>query len=193
MPMFIRHGTFALALVLTGYTASAVAADATAGKNVFRAQCALCHSAEPNDNGGAQGPNLNGVLGRHAASAAGFSYTQPLKDSNLSWDAATLDRFLTSPTTVVPGSAMVIALPKQDDRENVIAYFQALKDGTFKDAPPPRFGPPPGMPANAGPVKGEADWKRDAPGRAHKIDVAKLPPPFDTPSSANFPKFIDKP
>jgi glucose/arabinose dehydrogenase/cytochrome c2 len=176
-------------------TAPAVAADANAGKTVFRAQCALCHSAEPNDNGGAQGPSLNGVLGRHAASASGFSYTKPMRDSNLTWDAATLDRFLASPTTTVPGSSMVVALPKKDDRENVIAYFSALKDGTFKDAPPPRFGPPPGMrpPANAGPPKGEADWKKDAPGRVHRIDVAKLPAPFDTPSVANFPKFIDKP
>jgi hypothetical protein len=70
-----------------------------------------------------------------------------------------------------------------------------VKDGTFKEAPRAQFGPPPGMrpPANAGPPKGEADWKKDVPGRSHRIDVAKLPAPFDTPSTANFPKFIDKP
>ncbi len=107
----------------------------------------------------------------------------------------TLDRFLASPTTVVPGSAMVIPVPKKEDRENIVAYFSALKDGTFKDATPQRRGPPPGMGANpnAGPPKGEADWKKDAPGRLHKIDVAKLPAPFDTPSASNFPKLIDKP
>jgi glucose/arabinose dehydrogenase/cytochrome c2 len=174
---------------------SALAADAVAGKTTFRAQCALCHSAEPNDNGGAQGPDLHGLIGRRAASAGQFSYTKPMRDSNLTWDAPTLDRFLASPTTVVPGSAMVVPLPNKDDRDNVIAYFQALKDGTFKDAPPRRFGPPPGMrpPANAGPPKGEQDWKKDAPGRVHRIDVAKLPPPFDTASVANFPRFIEKP
>lgn len=195
--MTVQRVAIAAALIgMTGVSASvALAADAVAGKRVFRAQCALCHSAEPNDNGGAQGPNLSGVLGRHAASASGFSYTKALQSSDLNWDAATLDRFLASPTTVVPGTAMVIALPKQDERENVIAYFQALKDGTFKDAPPPRFGPPPGMrpPANAGPPKGEADWKKDAPGRVHRIDVAKLPPPFETSSAVNFPKLIEKP
>jgi len=31
-------------------------ADANAGKAVFHAQCALCHSAEPGDNGGARAP-----------------------------------------------------------------------------------------------------------------------------------------
>src|SRR5689334_11011652 len=90
-----------------GAIPAAIAADANAGKTFFRAQCALCHSAEPNDNGGAQGPNLNGVFGRHSASTD-FSYTKAMKDSRLTWDAATLDRFLNSPTTVVPGSAMVI-------------------------------------------------------------------------------------
>src|SRR5690349_23987927 len=89
-------------------TSSASGADANAGKKTFRAQCALCHSAEPNDNGGAQGPNLHGLVGRAAASAADFSYTKALKNSHLTWDAATLDRFLSSPTTVVPGSAMVV-------------------------------------------------------------------------------------
>lgn len=34
------------------------AADSNAGKTFFSQQCALCHSAEPGDNGGAQGPQL---------------------------------------------------------------------------------------------------------------------------------------
>src|SRR5262249_34349698 len=135
-----------------------------------------------------------------------FSYTKALKNSHLTWDAATLDRFLTSPTTVVPGSAMVVALPKKDERDNVIAYFSALKDGTFKDATPERRGPPPGMtpsanagppgcsaPPTGGPPKGTPAWKTAQPGRVHKVDVAALPPPFDTPSSANFPRLVDKP
>jgi glucose/arabinose dehydrogenase/cytochrome c2 len=184
----------ALILALAAYGTSTFAADANAGKDVFRGQCALCHSAEPNDNGGAQGPDLNGVLGRHAAAGGSFGYTEALKKANLTWDAPTLDRFLTSPTTVVPGSAMVIPVPKKEDRENLIAYFQALKDGTFKEAPPRGFGPPPGPPpAAAAPPKGEADWKKDAPGRVHKVDVAKLPAPYDTPAARNFPRFIDKP
>ena len=167
---------------------------ANAGKNLFREQCALCHSAQANDNGGAQGPDLNGVFGRKAASSPTFSYTQPLRDSNLTWDAATLDRFLASPTTVVPGTAMVIAVPKKEDRANVIAYFQAVKAGVFKDAPRSGTGPPPGPPAsNAGPHKGEADWKKDAPGRVHRVDLSKLPAPFDTPAARNFPHFINQP
>jgi glucose/arabinose dehydrogenase/cytochrome c2 len=182
-------------LALTAGAVPALGADANAGKTFFRAQCALCHSAEPNDNGGAQGPNLHNVFGRKSATGD-FSYTKAMKDSGLTWDAGTLDRFLSSPTTVVPGSAMVIPVPKKDDRDNLVAYFQAVKDGTFKDAPA-RFGrggggftPPP--PSGA-PPKGTADWKKDAPGVVHKIDLDKLDPPFQSPSASNFPRLVARP
>ncbi len=174
-------------------------ADANAGKAVFHAQCALCHSAEPGDNGGGQGPNLNGVFGRHSASTD-FGYTAAMKSSGLTWNAATLNRFLSSPTTVVPGSAMVVPIQSDTDRANVIAYFQGVKDGTFKAAAPatarggaPNFGPPPGSPGTDKPIKGSDDWKNDVPGRAHRIDLAKLPPAYDTPSTAKFPRLVPKP
>jgi glucose/arabinose dehydrogenase/cytochrome c2 len=192
--------TIAAIVLLGAATSSLLAADANtpnanAGKAVFRAQCALCHSAEPNDNGGAQGPSLHGVVGRTAGSASDFSYTQALKGSKLTWDAATLDRFLTSPTTVVPGTMMVIPVANPAERANLVAYFSELKAGTFKEAPPPRgFGPPPGPPpAAAAPAKGTPDWKNDKPGRVHRVDVKKLPPPFDTPSANNFPRFVPQP
>src|SRR5690349_23437873 len=109
-PLALVRSAFVLT-ALTGAAATSIAADAAAGKNLFRAQCVLCHTAEANDNGGGQGPNLHGVVGRRAASDPQFTYTPALKNSNLTWDAATLNRFLASPTTVVPGTAMVIAVP----------------------------------------------------------------------------------
>ena len=189
----MRFGWLIAGLAVVSGTTPALA-DAVAGKALFRQQCALCHSAEPNDNGGGQGPNLSGVLGRPAASNPSFSYTKALQDSKLTWDAATLSHFLTAPTEVVPGTAMAIALPKEQDRDDIVAYFQALNDGTFKDAAPRPFGPPPGMPPpSSGPPKGTADWKNDAPGRVHQIKVAKLPPPYDSPGVANLPNLVPKP
>src|SRR5690606_19488123 len=112
-----------------------------------------------------------------------------------SWDTETLDRFLAAPTQVVPGSSMVVPVPEADDRANVIAYFQALSEGTFEEPPPRGFGPGGGFtpPPAAAPPVGEGDWKNDAPGRVHRIDLATLPEPFETPSANNFPRFIDKP
>jgi glucose/arabinose dehydrogenase/cytochrome c2 len=188
------------AAMLAGLVCAApvLGADANAGKAVFRSQCALCHSAEPNDSGGAQGPNLNGVFGRHSASNTNFGYTAALKASGLTWDAATLDRFLTAPTTVVPGSAMVIPVPDNTERANLIAYFQAVKEGTLQAAQPGQRGagfggPPPAPPGSGKPIRGSDDWKKDEPGRVHRIRIAKLPAPFDTPSTAKFPVLVPKP
>lgn len=183
------------AMAVLGAAAPSFGADANAGRTFFRQQCALCHSAEPNDNGGAQGPSLQGILGRKAGSGEGFGYSAALKASGLTWDAATLSHFLEAPLTAVPGSTMVIPVPQAADRDNLIAYFTALRDGTLRapaaaGGPPGGFGPPPA----AAPVsQANADWKKDAPGVRHRIEVSKLPPPYQTPSAMNFPRVVDKP
>ena len=122
------------------FATPALGQDANAGRTAFQAQCTLCHSAAPDDNGGAQGPSLIGIIDRDAASDSQFSYTQALRDSHLHWDKETLDRFLADPPSVVPGSAMVIAVTDATERQNIIAYFSALKDGSFKEQRP-QFGP----------------------------------------------------
>jgi hypothetical protein len=178
-------------LGLLAASAPALGADATAGKTVFMQRCSICHSAEPGDNGGAQGPSLAGVFGRHSASDKGFSYTAALTAANLTWDAPTLSRFLASPTTVVPGSAMVVAVPNESDRGNLIAYFQSLvRTQSASDAAAPG-----GASGNPVPAASQlsADWRLDAPGRSHRIDPAKLPAPFDTPSARNRPQLIARP
>jgi hypothetical protein len=196
----MNSGKLMLAVAAMACTPAALAADgstdANAGKTFFRAQCSLCHSAEPNDNGGAQGPVLHGVFGREAA-AGDFQYSAALQRSGLNWDAATLDSFLAAPTAVVPGSSMVVPVQGEQDRANVIAYFQALSDGTFEEPAPRGFGPGGGggfgPPPAAAPPVGEADWKNDAPGRVHRVDVANLPDPYETPSANNFPRFVPRP
>jgi glucose/arabinose dehydrogenase len=39
----------------------------------------------------------------------------------------------------------------------------------------------------------QSRWQDDAPGRTHRIDVAKLPAPFATPSAREFPAVVAKP
>lgn len=167
---------------------TAFAADPQAGRELFRSQCTVCHTAEPNDDGGAQGPDLNGVFGRKAASTA-FAYSKALQASNLTWDAATLDRFLAGPTQVVPGTNMLVAIPKKEDRENVIAYFRSLNEQAVQQEKPGAAKSPP-QAANTG---SGADWKKDVPGRVHHIEANSLPAPFATPSARNSPGFVAKP
>lgn len=120
----------AAASLLTAAAASGVhaqaAGNAAAGKAVFTQQCALCHSAVAGQEGAA--PSLFGVVGRPAASERGFtSYTAALKASKLTWTPATLNRFLSGPGQLVPGTAMPITLAAPADRANVIAYLATLK------------------------------------------------------------------
>lgn len=116
----------AVVVVVGGWAGFARAQDASAGEKVFKRQCTACHSAVPGKKG--LGPNLFGVVGRQAGSVEGFHYTAANKNSGLTWDTATLDRYLQSPRTVVPGTAMTYAGLKDDQqRADLIAYLGALK------------------------------------------------------------------
>ena len=172
---------------------SVTAADSNAGKTFFSQQCALCHSAEPGDNGGAQGPQLYDFYGNEAASSA-FNYTSALSGAGLTWDAQTLDNFLAAPTSVVPGTSMVIPVQDDESRENLIAYFEELSNGTFEDVTPEfggfgGFGPPP----DAEPPEGDPDWINDRPGRVHRVNLDSLPEPYETASAVNFPQVAQRP
>jgi cytochrome c len=50
-----------------------------------------------------------------------------MKSANITWDDATLDKFLASPNGFVHGTKMFISVPSGTDRQNVIAYLDTLK------------------------------------------------------------------
>jgi alcohol dehydrogenase (cytochrome c) len=104
------------------------AGDAAAGKTVFANQCASCHTTEVGKNG--FGPSLAAILGRKAGGLAGFTYSPAMAQAGLTWDEKTLDEFLTSSTTRVPGTSMPVSLPNATDRANVIAYLETLGRAT---------------------------------------------------------------
>lgn len=97
--------------------------DAAAGEKVFN-KCKACHTLEAGKN--KVGPSLNGVIGRAAGSIDGFKYSKAMQESGLTWNEETLEKFLTKPKDLVPGTRMAFAgLNKEDDIENVIAYLKA--------------------------------------------------------------------
>lgn len=121
-----RSSVRALVLASLLATPAAFAADAAAGKAVFDKLCVACHSLEP---GAVQiGPPLQGVVGRKAASVKEFAmYTPALKAYNVTWDARTLDEFLASPFTKVPGTNMVMPVPDAKERADLISFLSTLK------------------------------------------------------------------
>ena len=122
----------AAALVLALVAQTGVAAPAKPnpenGKTIFSQRCGLCHAVSMAPGGPIAGPSLVGLVGRKAASAAGFLlYSAALKQYGVTWTPATLDSFLVSPMTKVPGTTMPMMLPDSTERADVIAYLGTLK------------------------------------------------------------------
>ena len=115
-----------ITLALVGLGRQAQAADPTAGKSVFNSYCSICHSVQPGKN--MVGPSLFGVVGRKTGSIPGFHYSPANQGTNLTWDEATLDKYLQSPRTVIPGTTMTYGGLKDDaKRADLIAYLATLK------------------------------------------------------------------
>jgi cytochrome c len=105
---------------------AAAAGDPAAGKTVFQSNCSICHSPQAGHN--SIGPTLFGVVGRATGAVPGYSFSTGNKDAHLTWDEATLDKYLESPRTIVPGTKMTYAgLKDPTKRADLIAYLATLK------------------------------------------------------------------
>jgi cytochrome c len=105
--------------------------DAAKGKEAF-AKCATCHQVGP----GAKtlvGPELNGIVGRKAASVEGYPYAPGMKklgDAGFVWTEENINRWISDPKAMLPQSPMALAfqgVPDADERANIIAYLATQK------------------------------------------------------------------
>jgi cytochrome c len=131
--MKFKYAAMVATLALIAPVASALAADGdpAAGEATFKQKCAVCHKIGE----GAKnfvGPELNGIVGRKAGAAEGYAYSDGVKNAGWTWDSEKLHTWLTDPKATVPGTKMIFAgLPKESDRDNVVAYLAQFKaDGT---------------------------------------------------------------
>ena len=112
--MLVTGGSFASMSGLVG--------DPNRGKTLYQA-CQACHSIDEND----LGPKHRGVVGRRAGSIEDYSYSAALKSSGLTWDEATLDRWLTNPSALVPGTKMFFQVGDGQNRADIIAFLKEQK------------------------------------------------------------------
>jgi cytochrome c len=101
-------------------------ATADAGPEAFNNNCRTCHSAKQGDN--RLGPSLNKIIGRKAGTAPGYSnYSQGLESSGITWDEATLDKFITNPDAVIPNNNMKPFKGISDEtvRAKIIAFLKS--------------------------------------------------------------------
>ena len=121
----MHHMRTPILFAAAALAAPAAAQDAKAGEKAF-VQCKACHNVVAGKNG--VGPSLAGVVGRKAASVAGFNYSAAMKAKGVSWTEANLDTYLTKPAAYVKGTRMAFAgIPDAKKRKDVIAYLKTLK------------------------------------------------------------------
>ena len=105
-------------------------ADLDNGQAKF-AICKTCHNTAQGA-GNMTGPNLYGIFGRKAGSEPGYAYSDGMKSLGITWDAASIDKWITNPRAMVPASKMTyvgMQIPK--DRIDLIAYLKTVT------SPPP--------------------------------------------------------
>lgn len=102
------------------------AGDPTAGKDVYRSECAECHSIERGRN--KKGPSLFGIVGRPAGTEPNYHYTDALRNAHWIWTTDKLHWYLSQPARQAnPGTRMKYdGLTDPKDLDNLIAFLGTL-------------------------------------------------------------------
>jgi len=112
-----------LALLVAGHAGAA--GDPKNGAFLFR-RCASCHAVGPYASAG-YGPQLNGIVGRKAASTKDYKYSEAMKKSGLTWDEKTLAAYLRAPHDVVPGTSMRFwGIKDEQQVADLLSYLKTL-------------------------------------------------------------------
>jgi len=115
-------------ILLMSMQSATGAPDPANGGTLFKSRCSICHSAEAGTN--KIGPSLFNVVDRPAGSIADFAYSDANRKSGIVWNLQALDRYLTAPQAMVPGTKMTFPGLKDDlQRADVIAYLATLHAG----------------------------------------------------------------
>jgi cytochrome c len=101
-------------------------AGAMTGADLFKQQCATCHSLSASDPP-RQGPLLAGVYGRKPGSVASFHYSPGYDKADFVWDERHLDLYLSNPQAVIADSVMLYKQKNADTRKAIIAFLKEQK------------------------------------------------------------------
>ena len=94
--------------------------DADRGKQLFEKRCTGCHSLDQDK----EGPRLRNVYGRTAGSISTFKYSDALKSAHMTWDDASLNKWLTDTESLIPDNDMSFHVPKADERADIIRFLK---------------------------------------------------------------------
>jgi cytochrome c len=124
------RGFVFVALLAVAGSGEVRAQDAAAGEKVFGV-CKACHQIGETAKNNV-GPQLNGIIGRKAGTVAGYNYTAANKDSGITWDEATFREYIKDPKAKIPGTKMIYAGLKDEQRTNDLLAFLKQFDADGK-------------------------------------------------------------
>ena len=109
MKLFPSKPIVVLMTILSSSAPAMAAGDAAAGQSVFAARCAACHATEAGQNKIV--PSLAGIVGSKSGTIPGFNFSSGMKNADVTWDDADLDKFLANPVGFIHGTKMFVNLP----------------------------------------------------------------------------------
>jgi cytochrome c len=122
------HGVVATGLLFGWLAASPAvrAGDATAGADVFKSECAECHTVKEGRN--KKGPSLFGIVGRQSGSIADYNYSDALKNAQWTWTQDKLHWYLSQPAkTANPGTKMKYdGLTDAKQLDDLLSYLSSV-------------------------------------------------------------------
>lgn len=123
MQSLLRGLALAGAAALCGPAAAADADASTLarGEQLY-GRCLACHSVEQHRTG----PAHCGLFGRKAGTAPGFDqYSPAMKQSGITWNEASLAKFLADPMGSVPGTTMTyLGIADAGERAALVAWLR---------------------------------------------------------------------
>jgi cytochrome c len=123
----------ALGILFPWVALHADAGNTVRGERVFQ-RCYSCHSVDADEKAKLQGPSLFKIIGRPAAAIPGFEYSDAMRRkgaAGLVWDAATLDRYIADPESVVAGTSMSVP-PLRDEQERADLLVYLARSGQYR-------------------------------------------------------------
>jgi cytochrome c len=119
--------SIAILAVLGIFTAAQAGSPSDDGQMRFNNYCRTCHSIKPGDN--RLGPSLGGVFGQKAGSVPGFPYSDSMRNAGVTWDEATLDKFIADPDAVAPNNKMrpYTGVGDAAERAKIIAFLKKAR------------------------------------------------------------------
>lgn len=125
----IAHKVSLAALALCIVVPMGASAEDDAGQVAFNTHCRNCHSVKPEDN--RLGPTLHNIVGAKAGQVKGFGNYSGGLTSNITWDEATLDKFIENPKAIASSTTMTpfAGVPDAEQRKLIIQYLKTGSDG----------------------------------------------------------------